>query len=224
MDPTLMRLIFATALITFLPVAASAASCGDYDGWSNAQRAHEEGASGLDGGINPDEPDGIACEGNRGFPGDREARREIEKIREKLEEQADMREERAREERGREATEESDRPRQVSENDDAGLSCNSFTTQRDAQTVFDADPERYALLDGDDDGEACEALGSGIARFGGPQSERDRRPDGSKPFYLNTYETDGVGVAPRRGLSTADWPGSSGCPKYRRTTSRTNCN
>lgn len=213
-----MRLFLATTLAALLPAIASA-GCADYDNWQEAQIAHEQGAIGLDDGINPDEPDGIACEGNRGFPGDRDARRVIEDIRQDLEERRRIAEERAQGRRDSGRLNEQPIP----ERDTSGLSCDSFTSQANAQSVFDTDPARYGFLDEDGDGKACEFLGSGITRPGGPQSESDRRPEGSKPFYLNTYETEGTGVAPRKGLSTANWPGTGSCPRYQHSTLRVSC-
>lgn len=40
------------------------------------------------------------------------------------------------------------------------LDCVDFATQREAQAVYDQDPSDPNVLDGDDDGEACETLPS----------------------------------------------------------------
>lgn len=67
-----MRHILTTALFIALPFTASA-GCGDYPNWIDAQRAYLKGQIALDG-TGQGEPDGLACEGNPGYPGEIKAR------------------------------------------------------------------------------------------------------------------------------------------------------
>lgn len=216
-----MRLLILTAAAIAFP-AAVFASCSSYPDWESAQRALEMGDRSLDGGIGPREPDGIACEGNPGYPGDRMAEHIAQRIQKEIQ---------AEEERRKQ---EEDALDNIESNDDArrlrdrlgvrtDVTCDNFTTQAEAQAQFDENPLEYPLLDPDGDGLACEGGSSTIPRDGGPQGEYDRRPEGSKPFYLNTWEEKGTGVAPRKGLSTSQWPGTPDCPKHIYSTSRTGC-
>lgn len=38
------------------------------------------------------------------------------------------------------------------------VTCSSFTSQKEAQAMFDSDKIKYKRLDGDHDGKACESL------------------------------------------------------------------
>ncbi len=64
------------------------------------------------------------------------------------------------------------------------LDCGDFTTQEEAQKVFDADPSDPNGLDGNDnDGRACESLPSGS---GGGSTEPPAAPETSEPSVPET--------------------------------------
>lgn len=195
-----MRFILALLFIPML-ATASEASCANFPDWYSAQRELELGGRYLDGGMDPREPDGIACEGNRGYPGDDLARQAARDIR------AELRTEQERERRREEILlqNEKDRIAEI-QRDRARASCRNYDSREQAQRAFDAVPEDLAALDRDGNGIVCEEDFASISRDGGPQDENDRRPEGSDPFFLNTWENRGIGVAPRTNLSTTDWP------------------
>ena len=60
------------------------------------------------------------------------------------------------------------------------LACNDFDSQIWAQSVYDTDPARYAALDPDGNGRACEGLPEGAA----PALWTEQVPSGSQPVSL----------------------------------------
>lgn len=82
------------------------------------------------------------------------------------------------------------------------LNCADFSTQEEAQDVFDADPSDPNQLDDDDDGIACEVLDSGVDNL-------DAAPDDDDAE--NGTDDDGgdqVEDKPEGGVDTGD--GSTG--------------
>lgn len=108
--------------------------------------------------------------------------------------------------------------------DGTGLTCEAFDSRREAQKAYDADRDANVMLDQDRDGIACEF--NDAPRTAQEDGNDGTSPDADRPnrggiLDLNTWDSRGVGVAPRRDRSTTEWPGTETCPNFRYSTGDT---